>query len=223
MLTLPGILVMLMTTTSFSQTIDWNNFNSSLVLEVTRPHGKFTCSGVAIKEDVVLTAAHCLEGEILKIRVFNQATYHTKSKSWDAESFQLHPDYNKSSSNFKSDLARIKLSTKLPASTLFYPILKNEKDLKGKILRVGFGARSESNSRTLVTPEFKALKSHEQVLELNDMYSYSGDSGGPIFVQREGQMFLVAIHSTLSYGPEGKFSYNPLVSSQREWINSAWN
>ena len=220
---IPGIMVTLMTTTCLAQDIDWNNFNSTLVIEVTRPEGKFTCSGVAIKDDVVLTAAHCLDGQILKVRVFNQATYHPNSPSWIAESFELHPDYNKASSNFKSDLARIKLTEKLPSSTIFYPLLKNEKDLTGRLFRVGYGARATSNIRTLVTPEFKTLRQHEKVLELNDMYSFSGDSGGPIFLQRDGQMYLVAIHSTLSYGPEGKFSYNPLVSGNRDWINGHWN
>ena len=194
------------------------------MIEVTRPEGKFTCSGVAIKNDIVLTAAHCLDGEILKVRVFTQSSYNPNSEAIEAEHFQLHPSYNKTKSNFRSDLARIKLSQKLPSSTVIYPILKSAKNFNGKLLRVGFGARSiNSNVRTLITPEFKDLKPETEVLELNDMYSYSGDSGGPIFIQRDGQMYLAAIHSTLSYGPEGKFSFNPLVSGQRDWIFASWN
>jgi V8-like Glu-specific endopeptidase len=219
-------MVMFMTTTAttaIAQNVDWSNFNSSLVIEVTRPEGKFTCSGVAIKDDMVLTAAHCLEGKILKVRVFNQAAYDPTAKSWNVEHFELHPEYNKSESNFKADLARIKLAEKLPSSTTIFPILKNEKNFQGKLLRVGYGARSSANIRTLITPLFKSLKNEDKVLELDDMYSYSGDSGGPIFIQRDGQMYLAAIHSTLSYGPEGKFSYNPLVSSQRDWIFATWN
>lgn len=223
-LLIPRIMVALMTTTvAFAQNdIDWTNFNSSLVIEVTRPEGKFTCSGVAIKDDMVLTAAHCLEGKILKIRVFTQASYNPRSKSIEAKSFDLHPEYNKEKSNYKADLAKIKLSEKLPESTVIYPIMKND-NIRGKILRVGFGARSNNNIRTLITPQFKDIKINEKVLELDDMYSYSGDSGGPIFIQRDGQMYLAAIHSTLSYGPEGKFSYNPLVSGQRDWIFASWN
>jgi hypothetical protein len=92
--------------------------------------------------------------------------------------------------------------------------------LNGKILRLGFGGRSNKNIRTLVTPEFKTIRSKDNVLELHDTYSYSGDSGGPVFLQKNGQMYLVAIHSTLSYGPEGKYSFNPILSSHRHWINS---
>jgi len=205
------------------ETIDWSNFNSTLLIEVTRPEGTFTSSGVAIKNDVVLTAAHCLEGTILKIRVFNQPTYNPNAKAWTVQNFEIHPEYNKNNSNFKSDIARIKLNEELPADTVIYPIIKNKNDLKGKILRLGYGARSKSNIRTLITPEFKSLRNQESVLELNDIYSFSGDSGGPIYIQRDGQMYLVAIHSTLSFGPEGKYSLNPLLSTQREWINASWN
>ena len=56
-------------------TIDWTNFNSSLLIEVTRSSGVFTSSGVAINKNTVLTAAHSLEGDIIKIRVSNDSAY----------------------------------------------------------------------------------------------------------------------------------------------------
>lgn len=200
--------------------IDWNNFNSSLLIEVTRPTGVFTCTGVAINKNTILTAAHCLEGEILKIRVSTESQYNKDGKFLSVESFDLHPEYNSQKSNYRSDLAKIKLNGELPKGTMFYPIIKKDAELNGKILRLGFGARGNNNIRTLVTPEFKNIRTQEKTLELNDMYSYSGDSGGPIFMQNNGQMYLVAIHSTLSFGPEGKHSFNPLLSSHREWLAS---
>jgi V8-like Glu-specific endopeptidase len=200
--------------------IDWKNFNSSLLIEVTRPTGVFTCSGVAINKNTILTAAHCLEGEILKVRISTESAYDQNGKFLEAESFELHPEYDRNSSNYQCDLAKIKLKAELPKGTKFYPIIKKEKQLSGKILRLGFGARAEKNIRTLVTPEVKEIRKLEKVLELNDIYSYSGDSGGPVFMQDNGQMYLVAIHSTLSFGPEGKHSFNPLLSSHREWIAS---
>jgi V8-like Glu-specific endopeptidase len=213
------MVIMMMTGTGFAQAIDWTNFNSSLVIEVTRSSGVFTCSGVAIKDDVVLTAAHCLDGEVTKVRVSHQASYDPQAKFHAVESFELHPEYDVKKSNFHFDLAKIKLKTKLPASTKIMPIAKKDSDIDGNFFRLGFGARADKNIRTLVTPEFKALRPHSKTLELNDMYSYSGDSGGPIFLQRQGQMYLVAIHSTLSYGPEGKYSFNPLLAAHRSWIN----
>lgn len=208
--------------TAFNATlpIEWSNFNSSLLIEVTRPSGINTCTGVAINENTVLTAAHCLEGEILKIRISNEASYNPKSTFWDVKSFELHPEYDSSKSNYRSDLAKIKLKKNLPATTTFFPIIKTDQKMNGKLVRLGFGARDKKNIRTMVTPAFKHLRTHEKVLELNDTYSYSGDSGGPIFLQKNGQIYLVAIHSTLSFGPEGKYSFNPLLSSHRSWIEN---
>lgn len=193
------------------QLIDWSNFNGSLLIEVTRPEGKFISSGVAINSTTILTAAHCLEGEILSIKIAGE---------FDVESFELHPDYNKKESNYLADVAKIKLKSPLPNGTVYYPIIKDHSQLNGKIIRIGFGAREQRNARTIITPVMKQIRNFENVLELHDMYSYSGDSGGPVFVQNGAQMYLVAIHSTLSYGPEGKYSFNPLLSSHREWLAS---
>lgn len=200
--------------------IDWRNFSSGLLIEVTRPTGVFTCTGVAINKNTVLTAAHCLEGEILKIRISSEASYDQNGFFFEVESFDLHPDYDSKTSNYRSDLAKIKLKTDLPKDLMIYPIIKQTKPLEGKILRLGFGSRNQMNSRTLIEPMFKNLRKDEKVLELHDMFSYSGDSGGPVFLQNAGQMYLIAIHSTLSFGPEGKYSFNPLLSSHREWISA---
>ncbi len=200
--------------------LDWSNFNSSLIIEVTKENGVFTCTGVAINPETILTAAHCLEGEILMIRVSSDAHYDPNGSFYEIEYFELHPDYNSHKSKYKCDLAKIKLKVPLPEETNYFPILKHPKEISGKIIRLGFGGRSNKNIRTLVTPSFKDISSLDNVLELHDHYSFSGDSGGPVFLQKNGQMYLIAIHSTLSFGPEGKYSFNPILSSHRHWINT---
>lgn len=198
--------------------IDWSNFNSGLLIEVTRRSGVFTASAVAINAHTIITAAHCLEGEILQIRVSNQPSYQIEGEFFEVDWYELHPDYDPDSSNYQNDLAKIKLKKPLPVETQFFPIIKSVKEFSGKIFRVGYGARNNQNIRTLITPELRQVHALEKTLELDDVFSFAGDSGGPIFVQQKGQLYLVAIHSTLSHGPEGKFSFNPLLSPHREWI-----
>jgi V8-like Glu-specific endopeptidase len=213
--------MMVMTTetlTHLSPNIDWSNFNSTVVIEVTRPEGVFTSTGVAINKDTILTAAHCLEGEILRVRVSPAETYNPAGKFIASKSFEIHPEYDHASSNYKYDLAKIKLAKPLPQGTNYYSVMKNDKDLSGNLVRIGYGARGNQNIRTMITPLFKDILEPQRILELYDMYSYSGDSGGPVFLQQKGQVYLVAIHSTLSYGPEGKYSYNPLLGAHRDWI-----
>lgn|SRR5690606_14193850 len=204
--------------TAQASNLDWSNFNATLVLEVTRPEGIFTSTAVAISPDTVITAAHCLEGKILKVRLSQDSEYNPKGKFIAVESFDLHPDYNASVSNFQNDIAKIKLKKPLSSSTTIYPLIKGPFAMDGNFYRLGYGAREGKNIRTLITPSFKGMRNFENTLELNDTYSYSGDSGGPVYLMRNNQMYLVAIHSTYSFGPEGKYSYNPMLSVHRNWL-----
>lgn len=206
------------TLTHLSPDIDWSNFNSTVVIEVTRPEGVFTSSGVAINKNTIITAAHCLDGVVLKVRVSTAGTYSPNGKFISAKTFEIHPEYDPDVSNYKFDLAKIKLASSLPEDTNFYAVKKSDKDLSGSLVRIGYGGRNKKNIRTIITPVFKDILEPQRILELHDMYSYSGDSGGPVFLQQNGQVFLVAIHSTLSYGPEGKFSFNPLLATHRDWL-----
>lgn len=206
-----------MPVTGFSETQSWDEFNSSLLIEVTRTKGVFTCTGVAVAPDLIVTAAHCLDGDVKSIRVFTQSTYNPKDPSLAVKSFKVHPDYHPKDSRYNADVGKIRLSKKLPASIKIYPIYKEEMIL-GDLYRFGFGARNKKNTRTVITPTFKQVIYAEKVLELNDTYSFSGDSGGPIYLKRGPDYFVLAVHSTLSFGPQGRFSYNPLLSAYFDWI-----
>lgn len=206
-----------MTTQLFAKTDQWEKFNSSLLIEVTRPNGVFTCTGVAVTPKLLLTAAHCLEGEIKKVRVFTQERYDPKLPSLETSGFELHPDYKPVQSQYKNDLAKLFLKENLPGNINIHPILKTS-TVVGDLYRFGFGARDKKNIRTVITPTFKWINFIDNFLELNDTYSMSGDSGGPIFVKNTDGIFVAAIHSTLSHGPQGRFSYNPLLSAYLSWI-----
>jgi secreted trypsin-like serine protease len=207
-----------MTTTQLFAEIDqWEKFNSSLLIEVTRPNGVFTCTGVAVTPKLLLTAAHCLEGEIKKIRVFTQDKYDPLQPSFETLGFDIHPGYKPNNSQYKNDIARIRLKDSLPSSVKIHSIFKG-KTLEGQLYRFGFGARDSKNIRTVITPTFRQINFKESILELDDTFSRSGDSGGPIFVQHGNDIEIVAIHSTFSHGPQGRFSFNPLLANYLSWI-----
>lgn len=206
-----------MTVTGFTSVEVWEKFNSSLLIEVTRPNGVFTCTGVAVSKDTLVTAAHCLEGEVKSVRVFTQEKYDPSQTSLGIKSYKLHPDYNPALSRYRSDIAKITMKEELPPFIQIFPIHRSKKFF-GNLYRFGFGMRDGKNMRTVVTPTLRKLSLEEQVLELNDEFSRSGDSGGPIYLQNGDEITILAIHSTFSHGPLGNFSLNPLLDSYATWI-----
>ena len=212
-----GLMVLFMSIEGMTYGLDWNHFNSSLLMEVTRPNGIFTCSAVAVSDRTLLTAAHCLDGEVLKVRVFTQEHYDPKLPSLEILNFKVHPNYNPKRSAYSSDLAKVVMKEKLPSFIHLYPIFEG-KVVTGSLYRFGFGARNKQNLRTVITPTLKNLNLQEEIVELNDQYSRSGDSGGPIYLQNGKGTFILAIHSTYSHGPQGNFSFNPLLAPFLPWI-----
>lgn len=213
------LMVLFMTIAGFSKVEDWNRFNSSLLIEVTRPNGVFTCTGVAVSDQVLVTAAHCLEGKVDKVRIFTQAAYNPGQTSLDIKEYKLHPNYNPGKSRYRSDLAKIIMKEKLPPFIKLYPIYQGTK-IMGSLYRFGYGERNEKNLRTVITPTLRKLNTEEEILELNDKFSKSGDSGGPIYMENGSDISILAIHSTFSHGPEGNFSLNPLLAAYIPWIFS---
>lgn len=206
-----------MTIPGFTKIENWERFNSSLLIEVTRPNGVFTCTGVAVSPEVIITAAHCLEGDVKGVRIFTQGIYDPKQSSLAISKYKLHPLYNPKKSRYQSDLAKITMKEKLPSFINIYPIFQGEKFL-GDLFRFGFGERNKKNLRTVITPTLRRINGEENVLELNDEFSRSGDSGGPIYLQSGKSTYVLAVHSTFSHGPEGNYSLNPLLSTYIPWI-----
>ena len=206
-----------MSMAGFSKEEDWKNFNSSFIIEVERQTGLYTCSGVAVSPKIILTAAHCLEGTIKSVRVFNHSKYNPNERGLTITGYEIHPRYDLKNSRYRFDLAKIFLSEKISDNIKIYPVAKDN-NVSGIFYRFGYGMRNNENQRTLLLPKLRKLNSLEDVVELDDKFSKSGDSGGPIFIEIEGQISILAIHSTFSFGPEGNFSLNPLLSKETNWI-----
>jgi secreted trypsin-like serine protease len=201
----------------FGQYPESSQFNSSVIIEIKRTQATYTCSGVIVSKSVVLTAAHCLEGNVLRVRVFTQEKYHPKNPYLVVKHFMIHPDYDVNASNYFSDLGKIYLASKIPSKINIISI-HPDRNFRGEIIRSGFGKRNNLNTRTNIVSFLKKSHPEEKSLQFYETDSQSGDSGGPIFLVQNNKISLIAIHSTLSFGPKGVFSLNPSIADFTNWI-----
>lgn len=193
-----------------AQAIDWKEFSSSALIEVNRSGNFYTSSAVAIKRNVILTAAHSVEnideGYIHLSHHYNQNNQKIKFKK-----VIIHADYDKSNSNYKNDIALVILEYNLPE--ILKPVqLQQHAELSNyHVDRIGFGGRDGKNLRTWTNP--KVIEQKEDTLVLKDSLSVIGDSGGPIYKDNK----LVGIHSTLEGVDK---TYAVYVPNYLGWINS---
>ncbi len=189
---------------------DWNQFSSSLLIEVNRGGEIYTSSAVLIKRNVLLTAAHSVEN-IDEGYVHLSHCYKNSNTKVKFKKVVIHSEYNKELSNFKNDLALIVLEHNLPKeiTPVSMDINTAESLERGVgIDRVGFGARSGKNKRTWTNPKLNSVL--ERHLELVDTKSVVGDSGGPLYLDGK----LVGIHST----KEGEKTFAVNLEFYKNWI-----
>ncbi len=172
--------------------LNFDTFSQSFPLEITKAGGVAFCSSVAIHPQIILTAAHCVEGAS-QINLVLGHSLEEQHARFTARSWKIHPSYDPQKSNFHFDIARIilkkPLPTHLPYRKLSLVVEKNP------IVRVGFGGRDGLNKRTLISGQ-KVIYYNRDYFELDDHYSVMGDSGGPIFQMQNGEYVLIGIHST---------------------------
>lgn len=212
-----GFFILMMISMPFkgiASTKEQEHFNSVFMIEVKRESGTYICTGVAVSKKIILTAAHCLDGDVISLS-FSSST--SKIKNIPVKEFMIHPKYNSKISYYRYDLGKIILEKELDRLVTIYPITELTGDWP-KITRIGFGGRYSGNLKTLMFPFLREIKLDEHAVELYDQFSKPGDSGGPIFLHGESGLSLVAIHSTLSFGPQGTYSINPLLIDELDWI-----
>ena len=163
---------------------------------------KGRCSGVVLAQDIVLTAAHCVQGA-LNLQVGNRAGIGRQPLPPAAltpvtEAVQ-HPLY-KPTDGGSPDLAILKLAKPLPGP--FIPAVINPKSLAegDDLIAAGYGQTSASDKsvgtvlRMVLMRVSQATRNWVMLVRVGEDETKGGhgDSGGPVFAYR-GMHSLVAV------------------------------
>jgi trypsin len=190
------------------------------------------CGGALVHEDIVMTAAHCLEnGNPASIRV--GATTTSNGNLATVESSVIHPNYR--SKDLENDIAIIKLASPVNNKVAVYNKDDSVPTDGSNTIAMGFGrtdADAGGGSTTLLKVTLEAL-SDDDCTDLFAGYDPSfnvcadktnagicfGDSGGPLVT--EGGV-VVGLASFVVQTCDSKFpDFFTRVSSYRAWIQRA--
>jgi hypothetical protein len=162
-----------------------------------RESGQTVCTGTLIASNVVLTAAHCLNGSFCQSLSVRDSTGQTSV----ASSCKLHPEYNPTDDiTERNDIALIFLESS-PLARIA-PIHIEDDFIAGEsLVLAGFG-RNESGN-------YKDLRAASNVLQSVSSFGLvarydvgdssgttcNGDSGGPLFVLRDSTWHVAGVTS----------------------------
>ncbi|MEZ4871073.1 MAG: trypsin-like serine protease [Bdellovibrionales bacterium] len=160
------------------------------------------CTAVVIQPKLLLTAAHCAENSVNfsgrgdrvilhigRTRKFNRLNNSFRGRAYQVESMETHPDYDKRTA--RKDIAFIKLRRGLqvtPANLVLNPRI----EIGQRIIAVGFGDHSD-NRKKFAELEIERIGEEKiYTLEVNGVGTCDGDSGGPVYIQSNEGLKLIA-------------------------------
>ena len=167
------------------------------------------CTGTLISPELVLTAAHCVYPGTLTLLVYfttdiDKADAYTSKYAVKA---LRHEDY-KYEDNKKdtADIALVRISGPLPAGYKPVPLYPDMGKIKAsdELIVAGYGlswawgvksGEGILRSTTLKIKEPRSGKTEMLFAQTLKHGVCSGDSGGPAFVKKEGQLYLAGVAS----------------------------
>lgn len=202
--------------------VNVDRHQATALIETLSPGDEGLCTGTFIRPHVVLTAAHCLEGNNMKPNLIKvSAMVDGNVKTSKAKKFKIHPKYNGETAN-PFDAAVIHLKKKIGSQTM--ELAPNPPSKGQKVTVIGFGLTFandvNSNPDDLrhigenkvhqVTPQHILLQSKK--LGKKTAGIGQGDSGGPL-ITSEGKIAGIASASRAAIGNRsGVTQENPLES-----------
>lgn len=210
--------------------------------DVSSARTTFQCSGVILTEDLIMTAAHCLEPARSKGKnVFgpNRSAFvylgelgskpkFEVAKIIPIDRFEIHPAYK-----VANDLAMVHLTIPLDLELTPPTLFKGILGVGTKVVSAGFGPPIEgskdlSRSLRIRSSSITSPSSNDSNVEAEIQCSHnhsmtSGDSGGPSFVKgKNGEWELWGIYSAgISINGACVSDVYESLLKQSDWISRA--
>lgn len=182
----------------------------AVLLVISKPSGKTSCTGTPITDRIILTAAHCVSGASQSgiTAVFHTSSKcsdgYTREKSITSVNYIIHTDFNQTPQS-KSDLALVRLAKNIPGD---YPIAMlydgKSKFSSEYVELLGYGITDEKNRDAL------KLRTTDKNIQ-NDLYFKNqlilinqknetggfcrGDSGAPIYAKVGNVKKIIGVNS----------------------------
>ncbi len=183
-------------------------YTTSTVALVYRDGARITepyCSGVLIRPDLVLTAAHCADfvtaGQVA-IHVAQTVPTYPNARTYFVSDIDVHPSWNPRT--LANDVAAFHLATDVTQKVTMFPVLPstlslNNNDVGADAMVMGFGADEFGGSgvRERAFVEIADVSLTPGIVYTDGSVSSVcfGDSGGPMFVLKARQAYVAGINS----------------------------
>jgi V8-like Glu-specific endopeptidase len=170
--------------------------------------GDTWCTGTVVAPRTVITAAHCVKGfSASQMKFVIGAKVSAPTATLNVASAKFHPSYNES--QLTNDIAVLTLASDAPVTPMKIVADLDASYAGDELVFVGFGASNGVQQTGYGTKRFVNMVI-ENISATQFEYSTpgkntcNGDSGGPAFLQHNGDLYLAGV---TSYGDQNCTQY----------------